>query len=141
MHLIHVRMAAPDPAPPSALSSIVPQSAGLAAERPVVPEGLLAAVWEQAAGVPAVDHVSVAADAAGECVVGLFVTASSVAAAESVAHGVVERALAMLLPGAGLQVASSRAALVPQLLTHWLGSDVDGRSMQWPNQSSGDHWS
>ncbi|MFF8975171.1 hypothetical protein [Streptomyces sp. NPDC014995] len=83
MHLIHVRLAALDTASPSTLSSTVPEPAGLAAERPVVPEGLLAAVREQAAGVSAVDHVSVAADASGEWVVGLFVTESSVAEAES----------------------------------------------------------
>ncbi|MFD3353439.1 hypothetical protein [Streptomyces fradiae] len=73
--------------------------------------------------------------------VGLFVTESLVTAAESVARLVVEHTLAELLPAVALQVVSSRAALVPELLTQWLASDADGRSMPWPDQSTGDHWS
>ncbi|GGV68188.1 hypothetical protein GCM10010261_61700 [Streptomyces pilosus] len=141
MHLIHVRLSARDFASPSSMSDGEGQLAGTAAQRPAVPEGLLRALREQASGVCAVEHVSVAVDESGECVVGLFVTDVSVTAAESVAQTVVERALARLVPAVDLQVASSRATLVPRLLTRRLEGEGSGRSMPWPDQSTSDHWS
>lgn len=114
MYLVHVRLRAPDH------TSLPPDAAQLFLGCALDGEGL--------------EHVSAHGDAVGGPVVGLYLTAPSLALAERAASAVCHRALLAHPSLAGMNVVSFGAALVPQ---HWdalLRSD--GRDMQMQDPST-----
>jgi hypothetical protein len=80
-----------------------------------------------------IEHVAVHGDTGGDPVLGLFVLAPSVAAAERLAAAACRRALATLPEPAGFMVGRCGVRLVPQFYDQQLFGDPDGQDMSGPD--------
>ncbi|MEU4890918.1 hypothetical protein AB0B12_05035 [Streptomyces sp. NPDC044780] len=120
MYLVHVRMGTP---------------AGF-----VLPEQPHRCFIDRALSSEKVEHASVHSDEPGLVVVGLFLVAESVVAAETTALDVTIRTLAGESAWDGARILSCSVALVADFFNHLINesSGDGGRSMQLPDQASDD---